>query len=49
MNRPQRGRDSASFTPRLGRELDADDEAMTHDAAVAAGLSPDDVQAGVRL
>lgn len=34
MNRPQRGRDSASFTPRLGRELEAvsDEEAVAHDA-----------------
>ncbi|XP_034250254.1 uncharacterized protein LOC117650763 isoform X2 [Thrips palmi] len=45
MNRPQRGRESASFTPRLGRELEVDDEAVPHDA----NLSPEDVAAGVRL
>ncbi|KAE8741024.1 CAPA/Pyrokinin-b [Frankliniella occidentalis] len=47
MNRPQRGRDSASFTPRLGRELESDEEVAVHDAP---GLGPqDDLQGSVRL
>nr|WNV54361.1 capa variant b [Frankliniella occidentalis] len=47
MNRPQRGRDSASFTPRLGRELESDEEVAVHDAT---GLGPqDDLQGSVRL
>ncbi|KAK3908397.1 Cardio acceleratory peptide 2b [Frankliniella fusca] len=54
MNRPQRGRDSASFTPRLGRELESDEEVAVHDApAVALGPGGEDLQlqggVGVRL
>ena len=57
MTRPQRGRDSSSFTPRLGRELESDEE-VSAGAGLGPGLSPglglgsglnaDDMQ-GVRL